>query len=99
VQTGVVPVRPEHLETAVRVHLVVVFEPAIELGQERSGVGPSAEPNVIALEGFHERLGDAVRLRAAHGREARHEAADGVSEGDRLVGREQLPLSASHSPG
>ena len=45
------------------------------------------EPSVIALEGFHERLGDAVGLRAAHGREARHEA-DGVSEGDRLVGRE-----------
>jgi hypothetical protein len=63
----------------VRVDLVVVFEPATELGQEGSGVGPGAEPDVIALEGFYERLGDAIRLRAAHGREARHEA-DGVSD-------------------
>ena len=76
-----------HPEGVVRVHLVVVFEPAIELGQERSGVGAALSRSVIALEGFHERLGDAVGLRAAHGREARHEA-DGVSEGDRLVGRE-----------
>ena len=67
-----------------RVHLVVVLEPAIELGQDRSGVGPGAEPDVIALEGLHEGLGDAVGLRAAHGREARHEA-DGVGERDRLV--------------
>ncbi len=82
-----------------RVHLVVVFEPAIELGHERSGVGPGAEPNVIALEGFHERLGEAVRLRAAHGREARHEA-DGVSEGATVSWAvKQLPLSASYSTG
>jgi hypothetical protein len=44
-------------------------------------------PNVVALESLHEGFGDPIGLGAADRREARHEA-DGVSEGDRLVGRE-----------
>src|SRR5258705_5312982 len=41
--------------------------------------------DVVTLEGFHERLGHAVELRAAHRREARYEAqADGKV--DRRVG-------------
>jgi hypothetical protein len=42
---------------------------------------------VVALEGLHESLGDAVGFRAADRGEARHEA-DRVGEGERLVGGE-----------
>jgi hypothetical protein len=79
-----------------RMHLVVVFEPGIECGHDGGRVGPGVEANVVALEGLHEGLGDAVGLRAAHGREARHEA-DGVGECDRLVRREAAAVVGEHS--
>jgi hypothetical protein len=71
----------------VRVHLVLVFEPRIELGHDGGGVGRGIEPDVVALEGLHEGLGDAVGFRAAYRRGARHEA-DRMGEGERLVRRE-----------
>ena len=45
-----------------RVHLVVVLEPGIELGHDRGRVGSGVEPDVVALEGLHEGFGDAVGL-------------------------------------
>ncbi len=49
-------------------HLVVVRQPAWKLFDNGSGVGPGVHADVVALEGADERLGHAVRLRAADGR-------------------------------
>jgi hypothetical protein len=48
-----------------------------------AGSGPGVETDVAVFEGLHERLGDAVGLRAAHGREAGHQA-DREGERNRL---------------
>jgi|SRR5271170_2517854 len=44
----------------VRMHRVVVLEPAVELAQHAGGVGPRADARVVAFEGFHEGLSHAV---------------------------------------
>ena len=41
-------------------HLIVVLEPAIELGHHRGRIGPGIELDVVALEGLYEGLGDAI---------------------------------------
>jgi len=82
----------------VRVHVIVVLEPGIELGHDGGRIGSGIEPDVVALEGLHEGFGDAVGLGAADRREAWYEA-DRIGEGDRLVALKQLTLSASHSTG
>src|SRR5215472_13138826 len=53
-----------------RVNGVVVLHPAVESG---SSIFNRADPNIIALEGFNERLGHTVALRAFDRREARHQ--------------------------
>ena len=56
-----------------RMVLVVVVEPSGELAEYRGGVGQRVHAQVVALEGLHEGLAQAVALRARHRREARHE--------------------------
>ncbi len=54
--------------------VVVVFEPALELVENRLRVGARIAANVVALERFHERFGHAVGLGASNRRESRHQA-------------------------
>ena len=54
-----------------RVKIVVVLEPERQLRDDGFGIRGGVHRDVVALEGFDEGLGHAVRLRAAHGRRAR----------------------------
>ena len=82
--------RRAHPKGAARVHLVVVPEPAIELGHHRGRVGPGVEPDVVALEGL-----DGLRAAGVkHGTRPMAWANASVSWAVK-----QLPLSASHSTG
>jgi hypothetical protein len=45
-------------------NVVVVFEPAIELIQNRLRIGSRIAANVVALERLYERFGHAVKLGA-----------------------------------
>src|SRR5450631_709071 len=53
--------------------LVVILEPRRQLGQDGLSVRTIVNIDVVSFEGFDERFGHAVRLRAAHRREARHQ--------------------------
>ena len=66
--------RRAHLQAAVGMVLVVVLDPAWELGEHGQGIRTRLYPGVVALEGLHESLADAVALGAAH----RGEAGDQV---------------------
>jgi hypothetical protein len=61
-------------EPAVRVDFVVVGHPMSGSGYGGSGIGERIDAHVVALEGFHERLGDTVAPRAF----------DRVKQGSRL---------------
>ena len=50
--------------------LVVVDHPSVDGSQGGGGIRDRVHPNIVALEGLHERLGDAVAFRALDGREA-----------------------------
>ena len=52
-------------QSAVRMHLDVVGEPAWQLLDDGPGVRPGVHADIVALEGTDERLCHAVRLRAA----------------------------------
>ena len=52
---------------------MLVLHPAIDEGKSGSGIRDRADPDVVALEGFDERFGHAVALRAFDRREARHQ--------------------------
>jgi hypothetical protein len=65
-------------------NLVVVLEPSGQVCQDSQGVRPVMDIDVIAFEGFYERLGHTVGLRAAHRREAGNQT-QAYSELDRLV--------------
>ncbi len=54
-------------------NVVVVFEPAIKLRENRLRVGPGIATNVVALERFDKRFGHAVGFRASNRRKSRHE--------------------------
>jgi len=79
-----------------RVHGVVVLHPAIDECKGCSGIRDRADPHVIALKGFDERLGHAIALRAFDRGEARHQVQrqrelDGPMSGeDRAVVGEPL---------
>ena len=68
-----------------RMALVVILEPSRQLGQDRLSITTIVNIHVISLEGFDEGLCHPIRLRAAHRREARHQA-QAIRKGDRLVG-------------
>jgi hypothetical protein len=59
-----------HLQAAVRMDGVVVLEPFGEALEDGDGVLPWVHADMVALEGLHEGLLDAVALGAADGREA-----------------------------
>ena len=61
-------------ERLMRMNCIIVFEPAIELLHHRRGIRPRTDPRIVPLEGLHEGLGHAVRLRALNRRGARHQA-------------------------
>jgi hypothetical protein len=65
-----------------RMALIVVFEPCRQLRQDRTSVGTIMNIHIVALEGFDERLGHAVGLRALYRGEARNE-----TQADRELGR------------
>ena len=50
--------------------LVVVLDPSGDEPERSCSVGQGRDAHVVALEGLHERLAHAVRLRAANGCEA-----------------------------
>src|SRR5205823_3813078 len=56
-----------------RVNGVVVLHPAIDQGEGGSSIGDRVHPDVIALEGLHERLGHAIALGAFDRGEAGHQ--------------------------
>ena len=58
--------RRAHPQAAVGVVLVVVLDPSWELGEHGEGIRAGLDAGVVALEGLHERLADAVALRATH---------------------------------
>jgi len=41
-------------------HGVVVLHPGVDQGERGSSIWDRADPDIVALEGFHERLGHAV---------------------------------------
>lgn len=53
--------------------LIVIFEPSGELVERGLGVGQWAHPHIVALDSFHERLAEAIALRAGDRREAWHQ--------------------------
>ena len=57
-----------------RMHLVVVGEPAWQLFDDGLRVRPAIHADIVALECAVKRLGHAVRLRAADGRGFGHQA-------------------------
>jgi hypothetical protein len=59
----------------VRMHAIVILEPRIELTQHAGAIGPVAHPGIIALNGFDEGFGYAVRLRAFDARPQPRNAA------------------------
>ncbi len=63
---------------------VVVLEPCRQLRQDRLSIRTIVNIHVIPFEGFDEGLCHPVRLRAAHRREARHQAQPSRKV-DRLV--------------
>ena len=65
--------------------LVVILEPCPQSRQNSLGIRTIVNIHVISLEGFDERLGHAVRLRAANRREAGNKA-QGDREVDRFMG-------------
>jgi hypothetical protein len=68
----------EHSQAAMGVDLVVILDPAGQLLEDGQGVGTGLDAGVVALEGFPERLADAVALWAAHGGEAGDQAKSDV---------------------
>src|SRR5437762_10325517 len=54
-----------------RVNGIVVLHPAIDQGEGGSSIGDRVHPDVIALEGLHERLGHAIALGAFDRRAAK----------------------------
>jgi hypothetical protein len=62
------------LQGAVRMHEIVISEPGTKLSQYGRSVGCGIEPDVIALEGFDERLGHAVTLGRSVRSSARNQA-------------------------
>src|SRR5438874_10844970 len=81
-----------------RVNGVVVLHPAIDQGESGSSIGDRVHPDVIALEGLHERLAHAVAFRAF----------ERVKQGTRLSAKAVSivlraakidPLSESHCTG
>jgi hypothetical protein len=52
---------------------VVVVDPSGDVPEHGLGVRQWFYTNIITFEGFDEGLGDAVRFRAAHRGEARHQ--------------------------
>src|SRR5471030_1397312 len=70
--------------------LVVVLEPCRQLRQYCLSIRAIVNIHVISLEGFNERFGHAVRLRAAHRSKAWHEAESG-----RKVDRLMRPIAAA----
>ena len=68
-------------------HGVVVLHPDVNESKGGSGIWDWADPDIVALEGLHERFGHAVALRAFDRGEARHQIErDGDLDG--LVGGE-----------
>ena len=65
------------MQAAVRMDGVVVLEPFGQALEDRDGVWPWVHADVVALEGLHEGLADAVALGAADGREAGDEVQGG----------------------
>jgi hypothetical protein len=61
---------------------VVVLKPSGQALQDGDGVGPWVHADVVALEGLHESLADAVALGTADGREA----GDEVQRDDEVGG-------------
>src|SRR5436190_120957 len=58
----------------VRMHAVIMLEPAIELAQHAGRVWLRTDPGVIPFEGFDEGFSHAVRLWALDRRRARYQA-------------------------
>ena len=73
------------MQAAVRMDGVVVLEPFGQALEDGDGVLPWVHADVVALEGLHEGLADAVALGAADGREAGDEVQGG-GEVDGLAG-------------
>jgi hypothetical protein len=71
-------------ERLVRMMLVVMLEPGIELAEDGVGVGPRLHSCVVALEAFDEGLGHAVALRAFDRRCSRYQL-DLSGEGSGLL--------------
>src|SRR5215469_17960730 len=77
-----------------RVHCVVVLHPTIDQLQSCGGIRDRVDPDIIALEGFHEGFGHAVTLRTFDRGEARDQVErqgnlDGLVGGeDRAVVRQ-----------
>ncbi len=65
--------RGAHFEPGMRMVVVVVLEPPGDLPERGERIRQGVDANIVALEGFDEALGDAVRFRALHGSEAGHE--------------------------
>lgn len=53
---------------------VAIVDPPGDEPERRGGVGQEGEADTVPPQRLHERLGDAVALRRANGRETRHEA-------------------------
>ena len=77
-----------------RVALVVIVEPPGDLPEQCSSIRQWDDASVVALGGFDKGFSDAVRLRAVHWGEARHQAEGGgeveclfVGVGTAIVGQ------------
>ncbi len=74
-----------HAQAGVGMDGIAVLEPGGDLLQDGGGVRPGVHAGIVALQGFDERLADAVTLGAADWREAWREVQRG-SEVDCLRG-------------
>jgi len=66
--------------------VVVVVDPSGDFPEHGLCIRQRVYANIITLEGFDESLGDTVRFRAAHRREARHQV-ERQGEVSGLLGR------------
>ena len=81
-----------------RVILVVVVDPSRELLQDGRSIRAGLDASIVAFQGLHECLADAVALRAADGGEAGHERKSG-GEVQCFAGGVGRAVVASHCTG